>query len=584
MSEINTIDQGIFDRDFSGDQPWKTLFALYRPRALTLAAGVFWFILKSSPAWLLPIIVATIIDALAKPRAQALVIILWCGVGGAVALVQNVLTHTLYMRQISQAARVVEASLRLALCRRLQELSISFYRFRSAGQLQSKVLRDVENVDLMARQMADLLLNAVVLVTATLIVTAFRAPWFIPFYLLTVPTVVGIRRLMQERLRFANRQFRREVETMSASLAGMIEMVPLTRAHAAEEMELNKMRGKIDSLRESGHLVDSQTAVLGSTVWVLFTGMYLAGVIVAAGARVLGLVSLTAGEIVMLSGFFNTICSTIMSLANALPSLSRGLESVRSIGEVLNYPDIEQNRNKPRLSSLRGEFSLESIVFNYPDQPDKRALDDVSFHVPAGRSVAVVGPSGCGKSTLMSLLLGFHRPSSGRILLDGQDMNDFDLRDYRRFLAVVAQETLLFPGSVRENIVYGTPRIGAAQIHQALKDANALEFVERLPNGLDTIVGEHGSLLSGGQRQRLAVARALIRNPRVLILDEATSALDVENETLVQQSIDRLREGRTTFIVAHHLSTTRSADYIVTLAQGRVVSFENKSAHSVTGR
>ena len=569
---MDPIEELALERGSASEQPWRTLLALYRPRTRTLAAAAFWFVIKSSPVWILPLIVATIIDALAKPRGEAVTIVGWCALAGLVALLQNVLTHTLYIRKISQAARVVEASLRLALCQRLQELSISYYRFRSAGQLQSKILRDVENVDLMARQMADLFLNAAALITATLLVTAWRAPWFIPFYLLTVPTVVLIRRLMQERLRFANRQFRHKVEKMSASVAGMIEMLPLTRAHAAEDVELQKVRGEIDRLRESGYEVDYQNAIFGSAAWVLFNGMYLIGVIVAAGARILGLVSLSTGEIVMLSGFFNTIASTVMSLANAMPVLSRGLESVRSIGEVLDEPDLERNRQKARLTSLRGDFVFENVSFAYPDQPDRLALDRINFHTQPGETIAVIGPSGCGKSTLMSLLLGFHRPTSGRILLDGREMNEIDLRDYRRFLAVVAQETLLFPGTVRENVVYGTPGITDAQLERALEKANALEFVQALPSSLDTIVGEHGSLLSGGQRQRLAVARALIRDPRVLILDEATSALDVENEAIVQESIDRLRQGRTTFIVAHRLATTRAADQTLTLAAGRIAS------------
>ena len=263
------IDENVLERGYKGEQPWRTALALYRPCAQTLAAAAGWFALKSVPVWLLPLIVATIIDALSKPKHSALMLVFWCAAGGVIALLQNVVTHTLYIIKISQAMRAVEASLRLALCRRLQELSISFYRFRSAGQLQSKVLRDVENVDLMARQMTDLILNTVIVLAATLIVTGIRAPWFIPFYFLTVPTAVLIRRLMQERLRFANRKFRQEVETMSASVAGMIEMVPLTRAHAAEDVELDKVRGKIESLRLSGTQVDYQNAIFGSAAWVL---------------------------------------------------------------------------------------------------------------------------------------------------------------------------------------------------------------------------------------------------------------------------------------------------------------------------
>ena len=357
---MHPLDEQALERVYSGERPWKTLLALYRPRAGTLEIAAFWYVFKSSPVWLLPLIVATIIDALPKPREAAFRVMFWSAVVGILALLQNVVTHTLYIKNVSQAARAVEALLRMALCRRLQQLSISFYRFQSAGRLQSKVLRDVENVDMMARQLIELTMSAAVLLTATLLVTALRAPWFIPFYLLTVPTVVFIRRLMQERLRFANRQFRHQVEKMSASVAGMIEMVPITRAHAAEPEELTKVRGSIDQLKSSGYHVDSQNAVFGSAAWVLFNGMYLVGVLIAAGAKVLGLVSLTPGEIVMLSGFFNTISGTVMSIANAMPMLARGFESVRSLhlgepahGRRPQAPPNPLRPEHPRLPGIR---------------------------------------------------------------------------------------------------------------------------------------------------------------------------------------------------------------------------------------
>jgi len=551
--------------------PWKTLVLLYRPEAKSLLQAAFWYVIKSAPLWILPLIVKTVIDSLSKPRGQALTIILWCGMGGAVALVQNILTHTLYFRKLSGAARRVEAGLRFALCRRLQELTISFYRFQSPGKLQTKVLRDVENVDQMARSLAELCMGAFVALTSTLLITIWYAPWFLPFYLLTVPAVVGIRHFMQKRLRLANQDFRQQIEGMSSSISEMIDMVPLTRAHAVEQIELDKVRTSIDRLREVGNRLDFQIAIIASASWVLFNGMYLVGLLLAGTASAAGLVKVSAGEVVMLSGFFNTISNTVMGLVNSMPMLTRGFESIRSMGEVLECPDLEQNRGKTRITEVRGEFQFENVCFVYPNKTGQPALDRLSLHVPPGISVAVVGASGSGKSTLMSMILGFHRPSSGRILLDGRDMNALDLRSYRRFLAVVSQDTLLFPGTVRDNVLYGLGKMPDERLRQALVDAHAWEFVEKLPRGVDTVVGERGSTLSGGQRQRLAIARALVRNPRVLILDEATSALDAGSESLVQEALNRLMHGRTTFIVAHRLSTTRKADIMVAMDAGRVV-------------
>jgi ATP-binding cassette subfamily B protein len=553
------------------DTPWKTLVRLYRPQALPLLQATFWFVIKSSPTWILPLIVATVIDTLLKPQAQALATIFWCAIVGSVVLLQNILTHTICYRKISVAARSVEAGLRYALCRRLQELSISFYRFQSPGKLQTKVLRDVENVDQMVRGLLDLIFNAAVMLTATISITAWKAPWFLPFYLLTVPIAVGLRHFMQRRLRLANQDFRRQIEGMSSSVSEMIDLVPLTRAHAVEQVELDKVRGSIDRLRDVGFRLDFQNAIVGSAAWVLFSAMYLLGLLLAGIASATGLAKVTPGELVMLSGFFNTIAGTVMSMVNSMPMLTRGFESIRSIGEVLESPDLEQNRGKTRISDIRGDFVFDKVCFTYPNKHDQPALDNLSLSVPAGTTVAVVGASGSGKSTLMSLILGFHRPSSGKITLDGRDMNDLDLRSFRQQLAVVSQETLLFPGTVRENVLYGAPDVSEEKLRQALVDAHAWEFISKLPEGVDTLVGQRGSTLSGGQRQRLAIARALVRNPRVLILDEATSALDAGSETLVQEALNRLMRGRTTFIVAHRLSTTRKADVMVAMEAGRVV-------------
>ena len=559
---------------FCCDRPWKTLLRLYRPESRTLLLGAFWYLFKSCPLWIVPLCVAAVIDALAKPRAQAVPIIFWCGLAGMAAIVQNIASHTLYMRKVSQAARAVEARLRLALCGRLQELSISFYHFQSPGRLQLKVLRDVENIDLLVRQLIELICVTAVTLAFTLLITAWRAPYFLPFYILTVPAVMLLRSLMQGRLRAVNQDFRSEIEAMSSSVSGMIEMVPMTRAHGVEQTELKKVEDTIGRLREVGHRLDFQNALFGSTSWVLFTAIYLLGLLLAAAASVMGVVKLSAGEIVMLSGFFNTIASTVMGLANAMPTLSRGFESVRSAGEIMECPDLEQNRGKPAVAGVRGEFSLENVSFVYPNQRGQPALEGVTLHIPAGATVGVQGSSGSGKSTLMGLLLGFQRPSSGRILLDGRDMNEVDLRSYRRFVAVVAQDTVLFPGTLRENLLYGTPGVTPEQLRRALADACALGFVEKLPQGLETMAGERGAAFSGGQRQRLAIARALIRDPRVLILDEATSSLDAGSESAVQEALERLMQGRTTFIVAHRLAATRRANILLRIVSGRITREE----------
>jgi ATP-binding cassette subfamily B protein len=278
----------------------------------------------------------------------------------------------------------------------------------------------------------------------------------------------------------------------------------------------------------------------------------------------------TAGDVVMLSAFLTTLTNSTTTLTGLAPVITKGLESVRSVGEVLQAPELEDNEGKAELASLDGAVTFEGVGHAY--DADRPAVRDFTLSVTPGETVALVGASGAGKSTVLNLVIGFIRPTSGRLLLDGTDMNTLDLRTYRRFVSVVPQESILFDGTIRENVAYGMEdEADEEAVRAALRDANATEFVDRLPQGLDTLVGERGARLSGGQKQRLAIARALIRDPKVLILDEATSALDTRSEALVQQALARLLHGRTTFVVAHRLSTVRGADRIVVMGEGRIL-------------
>jgi ATP-binding cassette, subfamily B, bacterial len=256
-------------------------------------------------------------------------------------------------------------------------------------------------------------------------------------------------------------------------------------------------------------------------------------------------------------------------LLNVAPLVSKGIESVRSMSEVLTEPDLEVNEGKQTVDRVDGRVTFDHVTLTYPDAVEP-ALVDISLDVRAGETVALVGPSGSGKSSMLNLVIGFLTPTQGRLLIDGRDRRDLDLRGYRRFLAVVPQETLLFDGSVRDNVTYGQEDLSEADVQRALEAANAWDFVEAM-GGIDTVIGQRGGRLSGGQRQRLAIARALIRNPRVLVLDEATSALDPASEALVQDALARLMHGRTSFVVAHRLSTVQRADRIVVLRAGRMV-------------
>jgi ATP-binding cassette subfamily B protein len=559
------IDQNPLERRYQGEHPLRTLWYLFDAERGKLALAMVIFVVKHSPVWILPLLTANIIDVLVK---RLPLYWMWLNAGVlAILLLQNVPLNFLYVRSLSLAVRAVEMRLRSAICQRLQNLSIGYYTRTSAGVLQSKVVRDVESLEQMMRQLFDGGAAAISNMLGALVITAIRAPAFLPFFLVIVPIAVLLVTSLRSRLSSRNKLFREEVERMAARTAEMTHLIPITRAHGLEQDELARMEQTFSQLQTAGLELDAVNAWFGSLSWAtfnIFNGLCL---VVAAWAAYSGFASITTGDVVMLTSYFNSLTGALMALVTLMPVISKGFESVRSIGEVLESPDVEHNEGKKSVKSIRGEFAFEGVQFQYPDS-NMSAVHDLQLKVAAGETIALVGPSGAGKSTVINLVVGFIRPSAGRILLDGKDMESIDLRSYRRFLSVVPQESILFEGTVRDNVTYGLKSVGEENIRAALRDANALDFVEQLPTGLDTHIGERGAKLSGGQRQRLAITRALIRNPRVLVLDEATSALDTESEALIQEALARLMRGRTTFVVAHRLSTIRNADRIAVLDDG----------------
>jgi ATP-binding cassette subfamily B protein len=250
-----------------------------------------------------------------------------------------------------------------------------------------------------------------------------------------------------------------------------------------------------------------------------------------------------------------------------LPIITKGLDSVSSIGEILSATDIEDNTNKTEISELHGEYEFKNVAFSY--EKDQRLLEDFSIHIKAGETIAFVGESGCGKTTTVNLALGFNLATGGEILVDGRDIKTIDLHSYRSHIAIVPQNSVLFTGTIRENITYGIENVSEKELAEAIESAQLTSFINSLPQGIDTVLSEHGANLSGGQRQRISIARAIIRKPSVIIFDEATSALDSVSEREIQKAIDNLTKDHTTFIVAHRLSTIKNADRIAVLKNGR---------------
>ncbi|HWH97124.1 MAG TPA: ABC transporter ATP-binding protein [Pseudolysinimonas sp.] len=526
------------------------------------------FAIKEIPNWVIPFITAQIIDAVAR-GGQVTTVLGWFLLG-VVLLAENVPFMVLFTRWYMTIVREVAAQLRNALAHRLQELSIGYHARASASVVQSKVVRDVENVELMLQQSAQPLLSALLVMLGAVITTALVVPAFLPIYVLAVPVALLLRLVLMRRSSERNENFRLEMEGFAANVGEMAALIPITRAHALEHVATARIAEGADRVRRAGLQLDLLNGRMGSASWasMQFLGLLCLGL--AAVFSLSGLLDITAGQVVMLSSYFALLAQGITSLLLLLPIAARGIASARSIAEVLDDPDVEVNAGKQRVEDVVGDIVFEGVHHRYPGA-DRDSIAGLTLTVEAGQTVAFVGASGSGKSTLLNLVLGFVRPSAGRVLIDGRDMQTLDLRTLRRHVSVVPQESVLFEGTVRDNVAHGLPGINDDVISAALAAAHASDIVADHPRGLDRELGPRGSGLSGGQRQRLAIARALVRDPRILLLDEATSALDPVAERLVSEAFARLMRGRTTFVVAHRLSTVRAADAIVVLDSGRVV-------------
>lgn len=550
-----------------GARPVRSILRLLRRRPIRLTVAFAAFAVKEIPVWFLPVVTAAIIDVVADGGAVSDVLV-WFGVA-AVLLVQNYPNTLLYTHQYMTIVRDTGADLRNALSARMQTLSIGYHSRMSSSVLQTKVVRDVENVETMLQQVTPPILSSVIVLVGATVMTALAVPAFLPVYALTVPIAIGLRASLRRRTVGPNAAFRREMEGLATRVGEMTSLIPVTRAHGLEGTAVNRVARGANGVRNAGLRLDVLNSHVSTVSWITMQLLGVACLALAAIVSLTGFLPVTPGEVVLLSTYFALLTQALTSLLMLIPVTARGVESVRSIAEVLEEPDLEHNEGKRRVHRVAGRLTFEGACHRYAGA-DADAIHDIQLDIAAGETVAFVGSSGSGKSTLLNLALGFARPTSGRILLDGVDMEELDLRTVRRFVSVVPQDSVLFEGSMRENIAYGLTNVTDTEITHALRAANALDFIQDQPNGWDTVVGERGARLSGGQRQRLAIARALIRNPRILLLDEATSALDPESENLVKEALARLMEGRTTLVVAHRLSTIRKADRIVVLEQGRV--------------
>jgi len=549
---------------------YKIFFGLYKGNYKNLILSSVFYLIKTAPVWVLPIVTSNIITLVQKRPDNIIQQLIFNIILALIVLLQNLPTHQLHTAYLSKAKRNVEASLRGAMIRRLQQLSIAFHKEVPSGKLQSKIMRDVENFEAMSTQVFTTVLNVVSCMLITLIVVLIKNIYVFLMFLVCVPVVVFIMRAFRKPINQHNQEFRRSMENTSSDVMNMIELIPVTRAHALEKKEIKKLTGTMIDAAEKGYKLDIVVNFFGTINYIFFSLVQVLCLAFTAYLAYKGSIK-NIGDIALFQSYFTSLLGYVSSITSLMPIISKGGESISSMGEILTSPNLESSENKPRIEDLEGKYDFKNVFFKYDD--DSPVLDGLNLSIEKGQTIAFVGESGSGKSTILNLITGFYKATKGSLLVDGKDITEINLRSYRRFISVVPQKTILFSGTVRDNITYGNPRVTQEQLDFVIKAAQLESVIEKLPFGLDTDVGEHGDKLSGGQKQRISIARAIIRNPKVIIFDEATSALDSASEKEIQNAIDYLTADRTTFIVAHRLSTIRNADKIAVIDKGRCVEF-----------
>lgn len=543
-------------------------------RGRILASTLIYF-LQASPTWILPIITANVINiavrALGSTNGITDSVWLELGINAAILaffIILNIPTTVWRWRISSKMLRDTSAGIKSSVVRKLQSLSITYHKDVESGKIQTKFLKDTDTLDAFFSCIIFSVIPAIVGVVVSTAISVYKNGIVALFFLVIIPVNVGVSFAFRKTIRTRYKDYRLKTESMSVKLTNMLGMFAVTKAHGLETTEVSSVERSIKDLHDSGINVDKTVAKFGASAWVVNTILSASCLIFCVSLALLKVIEV--GDIVLYQSMFSAISGYVTGLINTLPQISSGVEALNSVAEIMNAKDVEINIGKRHLPSIEGDVEFADVCYKYPNS-DQYVVKNLSFKVKAGECIAVVGASGSGKSTIMNLIIGLLTPTSGDVLIDGKSIKDFNLSEYRHNISVVPQNSILFSGTIKENITYGMERYTENEFNKAVETANLNELLKELPLGADTVIGEHGDKLSGGQKQRITIARAMIRNPRILILDEATSALDNISEFYVQKAISASVKGRTTFIVAHRLSTIRDADRIIVMDNGKCV-------------
>jgi subfamily B ATP-binding cassette protein MsbA len=578
-------------RAAAGDQPKRKtemkkvmpeVWRLVRPRRWLLIFGLLLVAINRVAGLVLPLSTKYLLDGVLNPRSphpsKLLPLVAWVFTATAI----QAATSFSLTQLLSKAAQRMIADLRKQVQQHIGRLAVSFYDSNRTGVLVSRIMTDVEGVrNLVGTGLVEFVGG---MLTAVMVFT-YLVYNYARMTLLVFAVIVAFVLVLQNAFKTIRPIFR-DRGKINAEVTGRLTEslggVRVIKGYHAEEREASVFAVGVQ------RLLDNVMRSLTATSTLSFAATTVLGVVgglvmLLGGHNVLAH-RMTVGGYFQFTAMLAFMIAPVFQIVNIGTQLTEALAGLDRTMEILNERDEFSDPERTHtLGSIRGDVTFDNVVFAY--EPDKPVLHGISFESTPGTMTALVGSSGSGKSTIISLICAFHKPDSGRVLIDGVELSTVRLDDYRSQLGVVLQESFLFDGSIRENVLFSYPAASEEQFLNACRIARVDEFAERFPEGYGTIVGERGVKLSGGQRQRLSIARAILANPRILILDEATSSLDSESEAMIQAGLNFLMQGRTTFVIAHRLSTIRKADQILVVEGGNIVERgTHSSLYAASGR
>ena len=545
------------------------LWPFLAPYKLMLALATIALVSTAGISLVLPIAVRRVVDAFETSAAElldsyfsaAIVIVMLLAVGTALRY---------YL--VTRLGERVVADIRTAIFDRMITMSPAFYERIMTGEVLSRITTDTTLIlSVIGSSVSVALRNVLILIGGTALLF-YTSPKLAGLVLLIVPAIIVPIVLLGRRLRTLSRENQDWIAASSGNASELLLSVQAVQAYTHEAPS----RDLFSDVTEKSFVAARKRIGTRAVMTMIVISLVFAGIVgvLWIGARDVRSGAMSVGELVQFVIYAVMVAGGVGALSDVWGEIQRAAGATERLAELLEAEDTVKDDPDatPLPDRLAGAVTLDHVTFHYPARPSHAALNDVSLQIKPGETVALVGPSGAGKTTVIQLLLRFYDPDKGRLLIDGHDLKSVKRADFRKNIALVPQDPVIFATTARENIRFGRPEATDAQVESAARAAAAHDFLSALPEGYDSQVGERGVMLSGGQKQRIAIARAILRDAPILLLDEATSALDAESERLVQDAVDTLAEGRTTLVVAHRLATVKKADRIVVFDAGRIVA------------